>query len=119
MNKTDEVIELYLQEIRNAIHNIVPCETFIEGLRQELQDALKSSGDCTLEELISQFGNPETLAKEFFGRNRRVSAKKDSQVQEETQYYYCRTRCFIDCISRLSVCNTQPEPNKSNRCHYY
>ena len=76
MNKTDEVIELYLQEIRNAIHNIVPCETFIEGLRQELQDALKSSGDCTLEELISQFGNPETLAKEFWKKQKSFSQKR-------------------------------------------
>ncbi|MFR1723296.1 hypothetical protein [Emergencia timonensis] len=76
MNKTDEVIELYLQEIRNAIHNIVPCETFIEGLRQELQDALNSSGDCTLEELISQFGNPETLAKEFLEETEEFQPKK-------------------------------------------
>lgn len=76
MNKTDEVIELYLQEIRNAIHNIVPCETFIEGLRQELQDALNSSGNCTLEELISQFGNPEALAKEFLEDTEELQPKK-------------------------------------------
>ncbi len=83
MNKTDEVIELYLQEIRNAIHNIVPCETFIEGLRQELQDALKSSGDCTLEELISQFGNPETLAKEFWKKQKSFSQKKIAKSKKK------------------------------------
>ena len=83
MNKTDEVIELYLQEIRNAIHNIVPCETFIEGLRQELQDALKSSGDCTLEELISQFGNPETLAKEFLEETEEFQPKKIAKSKKK------------------------------------
>lgn len=83
INKTDEVIELYLQEIRNAIHNIVPCETFIEGLRQELQDALKSSGDCTLEELISQFGNPETLAKEFLEETEEFQPKKIAKSKKK------------------------------------
>ncbi len=76
MNKTDEVIELYLQEIRNAIHNIVPCETFIEGLRQELQDALKSSGDCTLEELISQFEIQRRLQKNFWKKQKSFSQKR-------------------------------------------
>lgn len=83
MNKTDEVIELYLQEIRNAIHNIVPCETFIEGLRQELQDALNSSGNCTLEELISQFGNPEALAKEFLEDTEELQPKKIAKSKKK------------------------------------
>lgn len=76
MNKTDEIIELYLQDIRKAIHNIVPCETFLEGLRQELQEALNTSENCTLEELVSQFGDPESVAQEFLEDAEELQPKK-------------------------------------------
>lgn len=83
MNKTDEVIELYLQEVRNAIHNIVPCETFIEGLRQELQEALDSSEDCALEDLVLQFGHPETLAKDFLEDAEELQPKKIAKSKKK------------------------------------
>ena len=76
MNKTDEIIEQYLLDIRKAIHNIVPCETFLEGLRQELQEALNTSENCTLEELVSQFGNPESVAQEFLEDAEELQPKK-------------------------------------------
>lgn len=82
MNKTDESIELYLQEIRNAIHNIVPCETFIEGVRQELQDAMDASEGCTLEELVLQFGSPESLAKEFLEDAEELQPKKIAKFKK-------------------------------------
>ena len=83
MNRTDEVIELYLQEVRNAIHNIVPCETFIDGLRQELQEALDSSEDCALEDLVSQFGHPETLAKDFLEDREELQPKKIAKSKKK------------------------------------
>ncbi len=76
MNKTDEIIEQYLLDIRKAIHNLVPCETFLEGLRQELQEALSTSESCTLEELISQFGDPGTVAQEFLEDTEELHPKK-------------------------------------------
>lgn len=76
MNKTDEIIEQYLLDIRKAIHNIVPCEIFLEGLRQELQEALNTSENCTLEELVSQFGDPESVAQEFLEDAEELQPKK-------------------------------------------
>lgn len=83
MNKTDEIIEQYLLDIRKAIHNLVPCETFLEGLRQELQEALSTSESCTLEELISQFGDPGTVAQEFLEDTEELHPKKIAKAKKK------------------------------------
>lgn len=83
MNKTDEIIELYLQEIRKAIHNLVPCETFIEGIRQAVQEALEPSKIYTLDELISQFGEPETLAQELLEDREELQPKSIAKSKKK------------------------------------
>lgn len=83
MNRTNEIIERYLQDIRKEIHNIVPCEAFIEGLRQELQEALSTSENCTLEELISQFGDPGTVAQEFLEDAEELQPKKIAKSKKK------------------------------------
>ncbi len=83
MNKTDEIIELYLQEIRKAVHNVVPCETFIEGIRQAVQEALEPSRIYTLDELISQFGEPETLAHEFLEDREELQPKSIAKSKKK------------------------------------
>lgn len=69
-------IETYLEEIRKAIYNMTDSETFIESLRQQLYDYAEDFPDLTLEKLHADFGEPDSIAREFLEESRPTNPKK-------------------------------------------
>lgn len=65
MDKRNEAIERYLDRIRKEIYNLTPVDQFIDTLRQDLYEYEESNPECTEEDLESEFGLPEEIAKEF------------------------------------------------------
>lgn len=68
--KKNEVIERYIKRIREEIYNLSPAEDFIESLKQDLYEFQESNPELTEEDIESEFGSPEEIAKDFLeGRN--------------------------------------------------
>lgn len=65
MDHKSKVIEEYLMLVQKEIHNLIPCDIFLNSLRDELYENLAEFSDCTIEDLIDEFGEPSTLAKDF------------------------------------------------------
>lgn len=82
MNRTHASIEKYLEEVKKAIHHLVPCDDFINSLREELLDNLEANPDCTVEQLIEEFGKPETIAKDFLENHKELQPHKISKSKK-------------------------------------
>lgn len=66
-------IEIYIEEVRRELHRLTPSDPFLEALRETLSDFAESNPDCTLEDLVEQFGPPELVAKDFLGDTAELS----------------------------------------------
>lgn len=64
MNK-NPIVEKYLQEVQDNIHNLVKSEKFIDSLRESIYEFVDGKDDITLEDLIAEFGTPEDIADDY------------------------------------------------------
>ncbi len=62
---TNPIIESYLQAVRSNIKNLVETENFIDSLRESIYEYAEGKDDLTLEDLISEFGTPDSVAVDF------------------------------------------------------
>ncbi|MGN0659016.1 MAG: HAAS signaling domain-containing protein [Emergencia sp.] len=65
MDKKNKAIEQYLDKIKAQIYRLSPAEEFINALRQDLYEYAEANSDCTEEDLESEFGTPEEIARDF------------------------------------------------------
>ncbi|MDD6881243.1 MAG: hypothetical protein PUE18_06670 [Firmicutes bacterium] len=72
----NDAVERYLNRIRQEIYNLAPIDDFIEMLRNDLYEYEKSNPDCTEEDLESEFGTPEEIAKDYLDENNVVQPKE-------------------------------------------
>lgn len=109
MEKTNEVVERYLLLVRKEIRNLVPCEDFINSLRNELLDYLDISSKITIEDLIKEFGTPEVIAKEF------LESKNILQPQKISKLKRVRNTIIIFLIGSLCIAGYLILDNYNNR----
>ena len=64
LNK-NPIVEKYLQEVQDNIHNLVKSEKFIDSLRESIYEFVDGKDDITLEDLIAEFGTPEDIADDY------------------------------------------------------
>ena len=61
------VIDLYIQQVKKELYRLAPADAFLSALRESLYDYADHNPNCTLEDLIHQFGSPQETAREFLG----------------------------------------------------
>lgn len=68
--------------VKEQICNLTSMDDFIQSLYNDLFEYVENNPECTLEEIIDTFGNPEDIAREFlleaedFKPNRIAKVKK-------------------------------------------
>lgn len=60
-----QVIDIYMNEVKKELYKLTPAEDFLNELRNNLLDFSEDNPNCSLDDLIEQFGKPEEIAKEF------------------------------------------------------
>lgn len=59
------IIEKYLSEVKENIYKLDKADGFINEIRSSLTDYVEHNPDCSFDELVEQFGDPEDIAREF------------------------------------------------------
>lgn len=59
------VIDLYIHQVKKELYRLAPADAFLVALRESLHDYADHNPNCTLEDLIHQFGSPQETAREF------------------------------------------------------
>lgn len=75
MDRRNEAIERYLSRITHEMYHLAPVDQFINSLRQDLYEYEDSHPDCSEEDLESEFGLPEEIAKEFLESQNAIQPK--------------------------------------------
>lgn len=60
-----QVIDIYMNEVKKELYKLTPAEDFLNELKNNLLDFSEDNPNCSLDDLIEQFGKPEEIAKEF------------------------------------------------------
>lgn len=83
MSLQNEKIELYLEQVKEAIYGLVECDDLIDSLRQQLYDYAEEHPNLSFEELFDIFGSSEEIAKNFLENTKELTplhiAKKDTR----------------------------------------
>lgn len=60
-----KVIDMYISRVKKEIYKLTPAENFLNELKNNLLDFSEDNPDCSMDDLVDQFGEPEELAREF------------------------------------------------------
>lgn len=74
--RINSYIDIYIEKVRHELYSLAPSEDFLKALRETLSDYAELNPDCTLEDLIDQFGPPEMVAKDFLGDTKELLPSK-------------------------------------------
>lgn len=77
--KIHSQIDVYIEEVRHELYSLVPSEAFLKALRETLAEYADLNPECTLDDLVEQFGTPEMVAKEFLGDTKELSPSRLAQ----------------------------------------
>lgn len=61
----NQLVENFLSKIKSELDNSTKAAEFIEGIRDDIYEYSNNTSDCTEEDLIAHFGEPEDIAEEF------------------------------------------------------
>lgn len=61
----NQLVENFLSKIKSELDNSTKADEFIDGIRDEIYEYFNNTLDCTEEDLIAHFGEPEDIAEEF------------------------------------------------------
>ena len=81
-----ETVEHFLSRIREEIYNLTPVDDYLETLRNDLYEYQENNPECTEEDLESEFGTPEEIAKDFLEGN---SAIQPKQIAKGKVFHQC------------------------------
>lgn len=70
-----KIIEVYINDVKKELYNLVPADDFLSELKNNLLDFIKDNPDSSMDDLVEQFGKPEELAKEFLDNTSVCSPK--------------------------------------------
>ena len=76
---TTDIIEKYLNEVKENIYGLEKTDRFIDEIRNSLTDYVENNPDCDFEDLVNQFGNPEDVAREYLDSYAYSSPKEISK----------------------------------------
>lgn len=60
-----QIIDIYINEVKKEIYKLSPADDFLNELKNNLIEYSEDNPNCTMNDLIEQFGAPEDIAKEF------------------------------------------------------
>ena len=84
--KRNEAIERYLNRIREEVCNLMSVDDFIDALRHDLYEYQESNPDCTEEDLESEFGSPEEIAKDFLEGHDAMRPKEIAKSKKKRNF---------------------------------
>ncbi|MCQ4638426.1 hypothetical protein NE619_16975 [Anaerovorax odorimutans] len=71
-----QIIDEYIEAVRQALYKLTPSEEFLNALREDLTEFLLHYPDCTFDDLVRQFGSPEIVASDFLENTMDISPQK-------------------------------------------
>lgn len=74
--RRNETVERFISRIREEIYNLTPVDDYLETLRNDLYEYQENNPECTEEDLESEFGTPEEIAKDFLEGNSAIQPKQ-------------------------------------------
>lgn len=60
-----QIIDIYMNKVKKEIYELSPADDFLNELKSNLIEYSEDNPNCTMDDLIEQFGTPEDIAKEF------------------------------------------------------
>lgn len=60
-----QIIDIYMNKVKKEIYKLSPADDFLNELKNNLIEYSENNPNCTIDDLIEQFGAPEDIAKEF------------------------------------------------------
>ena len=60
-----ENIDIFVDRVEKKLHNLAPHDAFLSDLRSDLTDFVSDDPDCTIDDMIEQFGRPEDIARDY------------------------------------------------------
>ena len=60
-----QIIDIYIGKVKKEIYKLSPADDFLNELKSNLIEYSEDNPNCTMDDLIEQFGMPEDIAKEF------------------------------------------------------
>lgn len=102
-----QIIDIYMNEVKKELYKLAPADDFLNELKNNLLDFSEDNPNCSMDDLIEQFGKPEDLAREFLDSTLVCSPKmiaKKSKKKKIIIILLCIALIFaaIYCI-RLSM----------------
>lgn len=96
MNMGKDAAELYLQQVKDCIYALAPSDNFVYAIRDDCYTYLDGHPNCTLEDLIDQFGKPETIARDYLNSLNILTPEKVVKTK--------RRKKIIITILALAIC---------------
>lgn len=60
-----QIIDIYMNEVKRELYKLAPADDFLNELKNNLLDFSEDNPNCSMDDLIEQFGKPEDLARDF------------------------------------------------------
>lgn len=83
MNTGKDAAEFYLQQIRDCFYSLAPSDEFINAIRDDCYSFLDEHPDCSLEDLIEQFGEPESIARDYLNSVNIINPAKIAKTRRK------------------------------------
>lgn len=63
----EDIVEEYMNNVKKGLYNLVSSEEYLNDLQQNLEEYVQQFSNCTYQQLVEQFGEPEEVAAEYIG----------------------------------------------------
>ncbi len=60
-----ELTDKYISEIRKQLYSLTDADDFLKELNNDLSYFIQDNPECSMDDIIEQFGSPEDVAKEI------------------------------------------------------
>lgn len=74
--KDKTIIYLYINQVRRNIYNPSSAKLFLAALQNDLEEYVTQFPESTFDNLVEQFGTPETVAQDFLDSVQTIPLRK-------------------------------------------
>lgn len=113
-----QIIDIYIGKVKKEIYKLSPADDFLNELKSNLIEYSEDNPNCTMDDLIEQFGMPEDIAKEFLDNTVTYTPKIIAKKKKKKENNYSFTLCNIDNCSYILHHTFNANTKYGNRCHY-
>lgn len=105
-----ELTDKYISEIRKQLYSLTDADDFLKELNNDLSYFIQDNPECSMDDIIEQFGSPEDVAKEILDSSPDfVPAKPASQNRRK--WVIIAVLCIVLIVAAIytTVLSTQTQ----------